>query len=87
MSYTGINELNGEKLILSPNPTSSKINVKSNAELIGKEFIIYDQLGKEVKSGIITSENTEIDLLNLIEGMYLLKVGAEMKESFKIIKQ
>jgi hypothetical protein len=87
MSYTGINELNGEKLILSPNPTSSKINVKSNAEFIGKEFIIYDQLGKQVKSGIITSENTEIDLLNLIEGMYLLKVGTEMKESFKIIKQ
>jgi hypothetical protein len=77
-----INEIN-----ISPNPTTSKINVKSSLELIGKEFIIYDQLGKAIKSGIITSEETEIDLSNLTEGIYLLKVGAEMNESFKIIKQ
>jgi hypothetical protein len=73
--------------IYTPNPTTSKITVKTNTELIGKEFIIYDQLGKEVKSGKITSENTEIDLSNLTEGMYLFKVGVDMKESFKIMKQ
>jgi hypothetical protein len=78
---------NNNSLTLSPNPTTSKISVKSNAELIGSQFIIYDQLGKEVKSGKITSVDTEIDLSNLIEGMYLLKVGTEMKGSFKIIKQ
>jgi ligand-binding sensor domain-containing protein len=70
-----------------PNPTTSKISVKSNSEFIGKKFMIYDQLGKEVKSGIITSENTEIDLSNLTQGMYLFKIDADMTESFKIIKQ
>ena len=54
---------------------------------IGSQFIVYDQLGKEVKSGVITSEETEIDLSNLTEGVYLFKVGADMTESFKIIKQ
>jgi hypothetical protein len=83
----GIDEEILDEVSISPNPTTSKISIKSNAELIGSQFIIYDQLGKEVKSGIITSENTEIDLSNLTEGMYLFKVGAEMKESFKIIKQ
>ncbi len=87
ITYTRINELNGNKLILSPNPTAYKISIKSNPELIGNEFIIYDQLGKAVKSGIITSENTEIDLTTLTEGMYLFKVGSEMKETFNIIKQ
>jgi hypothetical protein len=72
---------------ISPNPTSSKITVKSLLELIGKEFIIYDQLGKEVMSGLITSEETEIDLSNISEGVYLFKVGTDMKETFKIIKQ
>lgn len=76
-----------DEVSISPNPTTSKIRVKSNAEFIGKEFLIYDQLGKEVKSGIITSENTEIDLSNLTEGMYLFKIGAEMPDTFKIIKQ
>ena len=72
---------------ISPNPTASKITVKSSLELIGKEFTIYDQLGKEVMSGLITSEDTEIDLSNISEGVYLFKVGEEMQETFRIIKQ
>ena len=72
---------------ISPNPTSSKITVKASLALVGKEFTIYDQQGKVVKSGIITAEQTEIDLANLSEGVYLFKAGAEMQETFKIIKQ
>ena len=72
---------------ISPNPTASKITVKSSLALIGKEFTIYDQLGKEVMSGLITSEETEIDLSNISEGVYLFKAGTEMQETFRIIKQ
>ena len=78
---------NNSEISISPNPTTSKISVKASLELIGSQFIVYDQLGKEVKSGIITSEETEIDLSNLSQGIYLFKVGAEMQETFKIIKQ
>jgi hypothetical protein len=87
LNYTGINELIGSAVSISPNPTSSKITVKSSLALIGKEFNIYDQLGKAVKSGVITAEETEIDLSNLSEGVYLFKAGEDMQESFKIIKQ
>jgi len=87
LNYTGINELNGSTVTISPNPTSSKITVKSSLTLIGKEFTIYDQQGKVVKSGIITAEETEIDLSNLSEGVYLFKAGEEMLETFKIIKK
>jgi hypothetical protein len=83
----GIDEEIIDEISISPNPTTSKISVKSNAEFIGKEFIIYDQLGKAIKSGIISSEDTEIDLSNLTEGIYIFKVGSDMQESFKIIKQ
>jgi hypothetical protein len=72
---------------ISPNPTTSKITVKSLLELIGKEFTIYDQLGKEVMSGLITSEETEIDLSNISEGVYLFKAGTEMQETFRIVKE
>jgi hypothetical protein len=71
---------------ISPNPTTSKITVKSSLALIGKEFTIYDQLGKEVMSGLVTSEDTEIDLSNISEGVYLFIVGRDMQETFKIIK-
>jgi hypothetical protein len=72
---------------ISPNPTTSKITVKSLLKLIGKEFNIYDQLGKEVMSGIITAENTEVDMSRLAEGVYLFKAGTEMQETFRINKQ
>ena len=87
LNYTGINELNSNSVSISPNPTTSKITVKSPLALVGKEFTIYDQQGKAVKSDIITAEETEIDLSNLSEGVYLFKAGAEMQETFKIIKQ
>ena len=87
LNYTGVDELNGNSLTISPNPTSSKITVKASLALIGKEFTIYDQQGKAVKLGIITAEETEIDLSNLSEGVYLFKAGTEMQETFKIIKQ
>ena len=87
LNYTGINEPNSNSVSISPNPTSSKITVKSSLALVGKEFTIYDQQGKAVKSGIITAEETEIDLSNLSEGVYLFKAGADMQETFKIIKQ
>ena len=82
-----VDELPTVSINISPNPTSSKITVKASLELIGKEFTIYDQLGKAVKSGVITAEETEIDLSNLSEGVYLFKAGTEMQETFKIIKQ
>ena len=87
LNYTGINELIGSRVSISPNPTSSKITVKSSLALVGKEFTIYDQQGKAVKSGVITAEETEIDLSNLSEGIYLFKAGAELPKTFKIIKQ
>ena len=83
---TSIDEEIIDEISISPNPTSSKINVKSSLALISEEYIIYDQLGKEVKSGLITSEDTEIDLSNISEGVYLFIVGTDMQETFKIIK-
>jgi hypothetical protein len=87
LNYTGLNEPTRSSVSISPNPTSSKITVKSSLTLIGEKFTIYDQQGKAVKSGVITAEETEIDLSNLSEGVYLFKAGAEMLETFKIIKQ
>ena len=79
--------ITSDYISIFPNPTTSIITVTSSAALIGSKLIIYDQLGKEVNSGIILSENTEVDLSNLNAGIYLFKVGTEMQETFRIIKQ
>jgi hypothetical protein len=87
LNFTGISENTTAQISISPNPASSKIIVKSDVTLIGSKFIIYDALGKEVKSGKITTIETEVDLSNLYNGVYLFKVGARQLGTFKIIKE
>ena len=78
--------ITSDYISIFPNPTTSIITVTSSAALIGSKFIIYDQLGKEVKSGLIIAENTEVDMSRLAEGVYLFKAGTDMQETFKIFK-
>jgi len=87
LNFTGITENAESQFSIAPNPASSKINVKSDVALIGSKFIIYDALGEEVKSGKITSIDTEVDLSNLNNGVYLFKIGAKQIGTFKIIKE
>jgi hypothetical protein len=68
-----------------PNPAVDKICIKTNDEDIGKMYTVYDALGKEVKKGKIESEITIFNLSNLIEGIYLIGIGDNLKQ--KIIIQ
>ena len=79
--------ITSDYISIFPNPTTSIITVTSSAALIGSKLIIYDQLGKEVMSGFIIAENTEVDMSRLAEGVYLFKAGTDMQETFRIIKQ
>lgn len=85
---TGISDLDVKNAIsLFPNPTTNQINVKADYKLIGTAYIVYDNLGKIVFSGIINNENTLIEMENLPGGIYMLSVGNSSKQIIKIIKQ
>ena len=84
----GINEFTQDNLFsVYPNPAKSQINVKADATLLGSVYTVYDNTGKVVLSGKINSENTVIELVNLSGGVYLLSVGENMKQTFKVIKE
>ena len=84
----GISDHNNQSLVgLYPNPTENKINVKADATLLGSIYTLYDNTGRSVLSGKIISENTVIELDNLSGGIYLFRVGENLKETFKVIKE
>jgi len=84
----GINETeNGNLFSVFPNPAKNQINIKADATLIGSSYTVYDNYGKVVLSGKINSENTVIELGNLSGGIYLLSVGDNLKQTFKVIKE
>ncbi len=70
-----------------PNPTNNQVTVKANSKLVGKAYIIYDNMGKMVLSGQINAENTVIELGNLPDGIYLFNVGENNKQTFRTIKE
>ena len=84
----GINESSSSNMFsVFPNPAQSVINVKANIKLIGSAYVIYDNTGKTIIKGKLTSEDTTIELGNLSGGIYLFSVGENLKQSFKVIKE
>ena len=78
----------GNTLEIYPNPAKSVINVKTaDTKLLGMAYSIYDNTGKVVLSGKITSENTSIELGNLAAGIYMLSIAENMSQTFKVIKR
>ena len=85
---TGINEtLQDNLLSVFPNPAQSVINVKADVNLIGVVYSIYDNKGRVVLTGKLDSKNTTIELGNLTGGIYMLRVGENIKQTFKVIKK
>jgi hypothetical protein len=88
LNNTGINEVSKHNLFfVYPNPAQDVINVKAEAKLLKSGYVIYDITGNIVLSGIITSENTVIEIGNLSGGIYLFSVGENFKQTFKLLKE
>jgi hypothetical protein len=83
----GINETTQDKLLsVFPNPAQNIINVNSDSKLIGQVYSIYDNAGRVVLTGKFVSQNTTIEIGNLSGGIYMFRVGENMRQTFKIIK-
>jgi hypothetical protein len=80
----GVDELSNA-ISLYPNPASTSINLQVNSELVGKDFIIYDAVGKVIVKDKITSTLHTINISELAGGYYILKVGS-MNKMFNVSK-
>jgi hypothetical protein len=69
-----------------PNPAQSEINVNIEANLVGSVFTIYDNTGKAVKTGKLSSINTTIEVNDLSGGIYSFSVGGNRNQTFKVSK-
>ena len=78
---------NQNKIKIYPNPTQNVINVAVDNALIGSNYVIFDNIGKVILNGLIYTESTAIDLGSFSNGLYLLRVGENYKNSFKVIKE
>jgi photosystem II stability/assembly factor-like uncharacterized protein len=82
-----LNELvNDVKLEILPNPAGEYVVVKADENIIGKTFHLYNQLGSVINKGEIKSENTIINLQDLLPGVYYVKIINSSHSAEKLIK-
>jgi hypothetical protein len=71
---------------LYPNPTNGVVLLQVSNELAGSNFELVDAVGKVVLHGVIQTEQSQLDLSVLQNGMYLFRLQNDSR-SIRIIKQ
>ena len=73
-----------QNLTIYPNPSTGIFNIKSEFLTENTPFQITDISGKVIKTGILETTETTIDLSNATNGLYFLNAGGT---SIKLVKQ
>lgn len=80
---TGMEEISNSQVSVYPNPAQNLVTVKVDRALLSKHFpanlYMADALGRNVISTKITSEVSEIDLLQLKSGIYFYTITSGEK--------
>jgi len=89
LTYTKINYFTtNNQLIIYPNPANSIVTIKSNEIMKEADLILYNLNGQELLKKKIKSSYSIIDITNLSDGIYLLKLKNNKQVMIgKIIKK
>ena len=71
---------------LYPNPTHGVVSLQVSNELTGSNFELVDAVGKVVLNGVIQTEQSQLDLSVLKNGMYLFRLQNDSR-FIRIMKQ
>ena len=79
----GIEDFVDNKLTIYPNPTSDIINVNGVTTIV--DYKIYNLIGQELKNGSISNQYNKIDIKNIPNGLYFIRL--KNKRTIKFIKE
>ena len=85
-AISGIQTLS-KQLKVYPNPTLNAIHVVVDAELASASYTVFNSAGVTFISGKLAGKNSIVDLKNLPEGVYYIKVDGDLLQTFKIVKK
>ena len=82
-----IDEIESE-IVLYPNPADEILHLKiNNSNVIGSQIIIYDTFGRVVKSHFFHEKEMLINVNDLEDGYYLLKINSNEQKVLSFIKK
>lgn len=69
-----------------PNPAQDRITIKTNSDIRGLTYLIYDQTGRQFLNGTLNMEETVIDVNRLATGIYFIQLGQNKGQTVKMTK-
>ena len=69
-----------------PNPTSDFITIEAESKKDNSNYVILNSIGQQILSGQLVDKKTNIDMRNLLKGIYIIQIGDTEKYCFKLIK-
>ncbi|MCB0780235.1 MAG: T9SS type A sorting domain-containing protein [Flavobacteriales bacterium] len=85
-SLTGVQELGGQSLTLTPNPCEDELTLRQIGT--GQAWSIVDAQGRQVMAGRTTTTDLVVDVRELLPGTYALQVRtAEGRRIGRFVKQ
>lgn len=82
----GNNSFNSSNFLYYPNPVKNTLTLSNNPEISGVE--VFNLLGQKVVSAKFNSNLAQVDMSNLSEGAYMVKVTSNGQvKTIKVIKQ
>jgi hypothetical protein len=75
------------KFTIFPNPTSSQVNIQCDLSQIGSKYTLHDFTGKQLSDGKLTETSTLVDISGFPQGLYFFRVGDQVVNSFKLVKE
>jgi hypothetical protein len=72
--------------IVYPVPASNLITIITSNDFINKKYVLTNDLGQVVLSSTLTTHNHSINMSTLTAGNYILKLGANSKQTLRLIK-
>jgi photosystem II stability/assembly factor-like uncharacterized protein len=82
----GENILEKKKWSCYPNPTTSKVSIELPEIYLGNQLELLDHFGRSIKTIKVSQLNTILDLSDLDNGVYVLRLLNSDFENLKIIK-
>ncbi len=81
---SAISEFSKESLVAYPNPCSDQITIVFGESFLGEDFELTDSRGSLVYFGTVNSSRMILQIANLPNGVYMLRVQSEVVRLVKI---
>ena len=82
----GVGEMSTLAATISPNPTTGKVMVEANVN--EGQVVVFDMLGKQMLTALVSNGRAELDLSAFAKGVYVARITSEAGTStMKVVKE